>query len=86
MGTILKALGSTTRLEIVGLIELGVSNPGQIAKRMKRHRSTVEKHLRVLASSGVIDKSPSLNEFNRLEIRYKIRDSCKPFLAALASL
>jgi DNA-binding transcriptional ArsR family regulator len=83
---IMKALGSSTRLEIIELIQRGISNPGQIARKMNRHRSTIEKHLAVLATAGVIEKSPSLNELNRLEMRYKVRDSCKPFLAVIESL
>ena len=83
---VMKALGSSTRLEIVELIQRGISNPGQIARKMDRHRSTVEKHLSILTMAGIIEKSPSLNELNRLEIRYKVRDSCKPFLKAIESL
>ena len=83
---IMKALGSSTRLEIVELIERGISNPGEIARKMDRHRSTIEKHLSVLTMAEIVEKSPSLNKLNRLEIRYKVRDSSKPFLKAIESL
>lgn len=55
---ILKALACKSRLEILECIRKGVSNPGGIARKLRRHRSTVEKHLRVLLAAKVVEKVP----------------------------
>jgi len=41
----LKALADKSRLQILECIQNGVSNPGEMAKKLNRHRSTIEKHL-----------------------------------------
>jgi DNA-binding transcriptional ArsR family regulator len=56
----LKALADKSRLEILECIQNGVSNPGEMAKKLNRHRSTIEKHLRVLLKAGIVEKVPSL--------------------------
>ncbi|MFB0543722.1 MAG: ArsR/SmtB family transcription factor [Candidatus Bathyarchaeia archaeon] len=56
-----KALDNETRLQILDSIERSISNPGVIASRLDRPRSTVEKHLRVLRSAGLVEKIPALN-------------------------
>ena len=42
---VLKALADGSRLRILNCIEKEISNPGEIAKQLKRHRSTIEKYL-----------------------------------------
>jgi len=72
---ILKALGCKPRLQIIECIQMGIDNPGEMAKKLKRHRSTIEKHLRVLLMSNIVKKVPSLTRSGQLAIRYKIRDN-----------
>ena len=83
MEKVLKALADKSRLQILDCIEKGVSNPGEIADELGRHRSTVEKHLRVLLKAGMVEKVPSLSKSGALAIRYKVRDSAKEFLAVV---
>jgi DNA-binding transcriptional ArsR family regulator len=71
----LKALADKSRLQILECIPNGVANPGEIAKKLDRHRSTVEKHLRVLLKAGIVEKVPSLTKAGQLSIRYKVNDS-----------
>ena len=73
----LKALADKSRLRILECIGQGVSNPGEIARRLDRHRSTVEKHLRVLLKAKIVEKVPSLTEAGQLSIRYKICDDAR---------
>jgi DNA-binding transcriptional ArsR family regulator len=80
---ILKALADTSRLQILECIENGVSNPGEIARKLDRHRSTVEKHLRVLLKAGIVEKVPSLTEAGHLSIRYRIRGEATQILAKI---
>jgi DNA-binding transcriptional ArsR family regulator len=80
---ILMALASRSRLQILGCIQNGSSNPGEMARDLKRHRSTVEKHLRVLLRSGIIEKVPSLSKGGQLQIRYKINENARNLLAAV---
>jgi len=80
---ILRALASKSRLRILECIQRGVSNPGQIARELKRHRSTIEKHLRVLLSAGIVKKVPSLSKGGQLTVRYTIRENTKKLLASI---
>jgi len=82
-GKILKALADKSRLQILECIQKGVSNPGEIAKKMKRHRSTIEKHLRVLLAASIVEKVPSLTKGGQLAIRYKIRENANELLTAI---
>jgi DNA-binding transcriptional ArsR family regulator len=77
----LKALADRSRLQILDCIQKGVANPGDIAKKLDRHRSTIEKHLRVLLKAEIVEKVPSLTERGQLAIRYKIRDNAAALLA-----
>ncbi len=76
---LLKAFADAGRLQILGCIQRGVSNPGEISRELNRHRSTVEKHLRVLLKAGIVEKVPSLTESGQLSLRYRIRDNAKEF-------
>jgi len=80
---ILRALASKSRLQILECIQRRVSNPGEIARRLKRHRSTIEKHLRVLLVAGIVEKVPSLRKSGQLTIRYKIRENGNKLLAVI---
>jgi DNA-binding transcriptional ArsR family regulator len=80
---LLKALGDKSRLQILNCIQTGVSNPGEIARKLKRHRATIEKHLRVLLSANIVEKVPSLTQGGQLSIRYKIRDNAKEPLSKI---
>ena len=55
----------------------------EMAKKLGRHRSTVEKHLRVLLKSGIIEKVPSLTIGGQLSVNYKIRDSVSSALSMI---
>ncbi len=72
---LLQSLANGSRLQIVGCIRDGVTNPGEISKKLRRHRSTVEKHLRILQKANIIEKVPSLTSGGQLSVRYKIRES-----------
>lgn len=77
---VLKALACRSRLQILDCIQNGISNPGEISKESKRHRSTIEKHLRVLLAANIIEKVPSLNKSGHLTIRYEIREEANELL------
>jgi len=77
---LLKALADRSRLQILECIRKGISNPGEIARELNRHRSTVEKHLRVLLAAYIIEKVPSLTKGGQLAVRYKIRDNANKLL------
>lgn len=80
---LLKAFADVGRLQILECIQKGISNPGEISRELNRHRSTVEKHLRVLRKAGVVEKVPSLTEGGQLSIRYKIRDNANEFFSTI---
>jgi DNA-binding transcriptional ArsR family regulator len=80
---LLKALGDKSRLQILECIQGDISNPGKIARNLNRHRSTIEKHLRVLLRAGIVEKTPSLTSQGNLSIKYKITENAAKLLAAL---
>ena len=80
---ILKALADKSRLQILNCIQKGVSNPGEIALALNRHRSTVEKHLRVLLAAKIIEKVPSLTKRGQLTIRYDISKGAQALLSKI---
>jgi len=53
---------------------------------LKRHRSTVEKHFRVLLTANMVEKAPSLTKSGQLAIRYRIRDSTIELLNAVRNI
>ena len=79
----MRALASKSRLQILECIQKGVSNPGQMARELKRHRSTIEKHLRVLLAAKIVEKVPSLSKGGQLTIRYKIRKNVNALLVTI---
>lgn len=83
---ILGALASKTRLQILECIQKGVSNPGDMARELKRHRATIEKHLKVLLLAKIVEKVPSLGRSGQLTIRYKIVESAGELLALIKKI
>lgn len=80
---ILKALASISRLQILDCIQKGISNPGEIARELRRHRSTIEKHLSILVAANIVEKVPSLTKGGQLTIRYRIKEQVKGLLTAI---
>jgi DNA-binding transcriptional ArsR family regulator len=80
---LLKALGDKSRLQIMECIQRGVSNPGKIARSLDRHRSTIEKHLRVLLGVGIVEKVPVLTNQGQLSISYRITEKAAKLLSAI---
>jgi len=80
---LLKALADKSRLQILDLIQKEVSNPGDIARKLQRHRSTIEKHLRVLLKANIVEKVPSLTKDGHLAIQYRIRDNANQLLTLI---
>ncbi|MBD3191584.1 MAG: helix-turn-helix domain-containing protein [Candidatus Heimdallarchaeota archaeon] len=74
------ALGNERRLKIIENIEKGISNPGQLSKKMDTARSTIEKHIRVLVEGGVLEKDPGLNPEGQLRVYYKVRENVRKLL------
>jgi len=83
---VLKAFADKSRLQILECVQKGVSNPGEMARELKRHRSTVEKHLRVLLAANIVEKVPSLNKRGQLSIRYKIRENADTLLNTIQNI
>ncbi|NWG10273.1 winged helix-turn-helix transcriptional regulator [Candidatus Bathyarchaeota archaeon] len=80
---LLKALAEKSRLQILDCIQKGIANPGNIAKKLDRNRSTVEKHLKVLLNANIVEKVPSLTKEGYLCICYKIRDNANELLSRI---
>jgi DNA-binding transcriptional ArsR family regulator len=83
MEDLLKAMGDKSRLQILECIQQGINNPGKVSRNLNRHRSTIEKHLRVLVKAGIVEKTPSLTSQGHLSVSYKITDKAAKLLAAV---
>jgi predicted transcriptional regulator len=44
------------------------SNPGAMARKLNQHRSSIEKHLKVLLAAKIVEKVPSLSKGGQLKI------------------
>ena len=67
------ALASSVRPINLDSISDGFANPGEIAEKLNRNRSSIEKHLNIMAVAGIIEKEPSLNKKGQLSVKYRIR-------------
>lgn len=54
-----------------------------MARKLNRHRSTVEKHLRVLLAARIVEKVPSLSKGGQLTIQYKISEGAVELLSVV---
>lgn len=79
----LKALADKSRLQILDCIKNGIANPGDMAKKLGRHRSTVEKHLRVLLKAGIVKKVPMLARAGQLSVHYRVCDNVAGLLETI---
>jgi DNA-binding transcriptional ArsR family regulator len=80
---VLDALADKSRLQILDCIRNGATNPGEMSNRLKRHRSTIEKHLRILLKANIVEKVPSLRSGGQLSVRYEIRENVRNSLAII---
>jgi len=80
---LLKALADKSRLQILECIQAGASNPGETARKLNRHRSTIEKHLTVLLAANIVEKVPSLTKSGQLSVRYEVRANARDLLAKI---
>ena len=76
-------MATKSRLQILECIQKGVSNPGEIAKELKRHRATIEKHLKVLSKARIIERVPSLTKGVQLTISHKSRENASQLLTRI---
>ncbi|MFX0197838.1 MAG: ArsR/SmtB family transcription factor [Candidatus Hodarchaeota archaeon] len=83
---VFSALGNERRLQIIESIERGTSNPGEISHKMGLPRSTVEKHIRVLVSAGLVEKLPGLTIEGRLRIYYNTTKIAKTVLESVRKI
>ena len=74
------ALGNERRLDIIEIIEKGISNPGELSKKMNISRSTIEKHLRVLVAGGIVEKDAGLSPEGQLRVYYKVQENVREIL------
>lgn len=63
---LLKPLTYDSRLRTLNCIDSEISNPDEIAKKLGRHRSTIEKHLRLPLAANIVEKVPSLTKDGQL--------------------
>lgn len=77
---ILKAIASKSRLKILECIREGISEPNEIATRLKLSSSTTNQHLKILMASKVIRKTLSQGGGTQLTINYEIEDKAKELL------
>ena len=83
---VLKALSSKPRIQILECVQKGITNPAEIAKALRRDRSTVEQHLRVLLEAKIIEKVPSMSKEGQVFTQYNMRSNANEFLSRIHDL
>jgi len=83
---VFRAFGTERRLQILGSIIRGTSNPSESARGMGLPRSTVKKHIRVPLKAGFVEKVPSLNPSGQSTVYYHTTDIEKDLLKATAKI
>ena len=86
MERIVKALASEIRLEIIDLIQKGIASAGEIAEKVDRHRSSIDRHLKILADANIIKKVATKTEQERKIIVYALQKNANVLLATLKHL
>lgn len=84
---LLKAFASTSRLEIIDCIQKGITNPGEIALELNKHRSTINKHLKILVEAEVVKRVDiSVKEDTTSTISYVLHKNANVLLATIKHL
>ena len=81
----MKAFASSTRLEILECIQMGISNPGDIAVTINKHRSTIETHLRTLLEADVVKRVQSKSK-KRTSVTYVLQKNANVLMATIKHL
>jgi len=84
--TLMKAFASATRLEIIECIQLGITNPGDIAIAINKHRSTVENHLRILLDADVVKKIQSKTKQGKISVTLVLQKNANVLMATIKHL
>ncbi|HUU77749.1 MAG TPA: ArsR family transcriptional regulator [candidate division Zixibacteria bacterium] len=82
---LLKAFASTSRLEIIDCIQKGITKPGEIALKLNKHRSTIDKHLKILVEADVVKRvvNPIIEDTT---ISYVLHKNANVLLATIKHL
>jgi DNA-binding transcriptional ArsR family regulator len=83
---LMKAFASAIRLEIIECIQMGITNPGDIAITINKHRSTVENHLRILLDAEVVKKIQTKSEKGKLGVTYVLQKNANVLMATIKHL
>ena len=83
---LMKAFASSTRLEIIDCIQLGITNPRDIAITINKHRSTVENHLRILLGADVVKKVQTKSKKGLPGSTYVLQKNANVLMATIKHL
>lgn len=86
MEQIMKAFASQTRLEILDHIQRGITSAGDIAMKMDRHRSSIDRHLRILADVNVVKKVLAKTKKGNAVTIYTLEKNANVMIATLKHL
>ncbi|MBK5114835.1 MAG: helix-turn-helix transcriptional regulator [Candidatus Heimdallarchaeota archaeon] len=83
---LMKAFASSTRLEIIDCIQMGITNPGNIAITINKHRSTVENHLGILLEADVVKKIQTKSKKGVPGTTYVLQKNANVLMATIKHL
>jgi DNA-binding transcriptional ArsR family regulator len=86
MEKITKALASEIRIQILDLIQNGINSAVEIADKINRHRSSIDRHLKILAEANIIKKVATKTEQEKIVIVYALKKNANVLLATLKHL
>jgi len=82
----MKAFASSTRLGIIDCIQLGITNPRDIAITIDKHRSTIENHLRILLEADVVKRVQTKNKKGLPSSTYVLQKNANVLMATIKHL
>ena len=83
---LMKAFASSTRLGIIDCIQLGITNPGDIAITLDKHSSTVENHFRILLDADVVKRIKTKSKKGILGSTYILQKNANVLIATIKHL
>jgi predicted transcriptional regulator len=86
MEQIMKAYASQARLEILDHIQRGITNVSDIALSMGRHRSSIDRHLKILVDANIVKKVQAKSKQGKIVSIYTLEKNANVMLATLKHL
>jgi predicted ArsR family transcriptional regulator len=77
---VMRAISSTSRLQVIELIGLGHDHPDDLASKMETTRQAIDKHLTMLSSVGLVERHAVFSPSGRARVAYRLTDGTRELI------